>query len=474
MMDKMQEELMLWSFKKHKALNKKLKGKGLAQYVLKKRTLNTACAVVQKISNISFLELTLSLYVLCKDTQANKLARKYESMLELAKANKETFADNLYQFFNDTARYIKENNLQDYFLSFVAFFNEKRTQEIEEPKKTVYFAYMDLLLEQTEFLREDKFKYNQIWAGFNPDGKSITVYDPFPSSDLPVYESEELLFNSGISRDSFERHLSVVYEKYGYKEVKNLRDADFLRVSSQIYTNNVYEMSPFMSEDILELLPKAPFNPRITPELWPEVIKHRNYFEILSHRKRMLPKDGLNIKFNSGIVYKTLLLREFFKDDTVYMLYKFETCVGDISGYYNTRTGGFYSPLEDDREEGGVVADRLKATVLWFYSAFVGKHPDIELTAESFLKHFKANSQTRFTAYYERRAEISASSKNAHKDLTNYRSKASSIAGFIRRLPEGKKASQQAVEYAKSLGFELSPNETFVRPFVRQTWFLEK
>ena len=45
------------------------------------------------------------------------------------------------------------------------------------------------------------------------------------------------------------------------------------------------------------------------------------------------------------------------------------------------------------------------------------------------------------------------------------------INGYIRKLPDGQKASEKAVQLAKSLGYNLLPSETYVAPFERQSWF---
>ena len=47
---------------------------------------------------------------------------------------------------------------------------------------------MDLLSEQTEFLRPNVFNYNQLIVGITTEGDVLTINDPFPNLDLPVYE----------------------------------------------------------------------------------------------------------------------------------------------------------------------------------------------------------------------------------------------------------------------------------------------
>ena len=55
-----------------------------------------------------------------------------------------------------------------------------------------------------------------------------------------------------------------------------------------------------------------------------------------------------------------------------------------------------------------------------------------------------------------------------------YETAETSIQGYIRKLPAGQKASQEAKELAESLGYDLEPNETYVRPFIRQVFRMKE
>jgi len=56
-------------------------------------------------------------------------------------------------------------------------------------------------------------------------------------------------------------------------------------------------------------------------------------------------------------------------------------------------------------------------------------------------------------------------SSNKHFDYEKYEQKSVSIAGYIRKLPEGQKASEAKQILAKFLGLSLSDDETYVEPF---------
>ena len=69
---------------------------------------------------------------------------------------------------------------------FMSIFAE--AYHIFEEHRQIFLAYMDLLSEQTEFLRPQPFNHNQLIAGITTEGEILTIDDPFPNLDLPVYE----------------------------------------------------------------------------------------------------------------------------------------------------------------------------------------------------------------------------------------------------------------------------------------------
>lgn len=55
-----------------------------------------------------------------------------------------------------------------------------------------------------------------------------------------------------------------------------------------------------------------------------------------------------------------------------------------------------------------------------------------------------------------------------------YETEIKHISGYIRKLPDGQKASERAVTLAQSLGYDLADNETYVQPFERSSWIIRK
>ena len=64
--------------------------------------------------------------------------------------------------------------------------------------------------------------------------------------------------------------------------------------------------------------------------------------------------------------------------------------------------------------------------------------------------------------------------RGPRKGNEKYRSEYRPFHEMIRKLPEGQKASQEAIDFAEKLGYELEPDQTIVRPFTRQVYKLKR
>ena len=118
----------------------------------------------------------------------------------------------------------------------------------------------------------------------------------------------------------------------------------------------------------------------------------------------------------------------------------------------------------------------LKQTALWLYAAYVCPNEEqgilpTEEAYHSFTDDTKA--KVTFSSIGGKARTTLSKSSNKHLDYEKYEQKSVSIAGYIRKLPEGQKASEAKQLLAKSLGLSLSDNETYVEPFVRQSWKLK-
>ena len=177
-------------------------------------------------------------------------------------------------------------------------------------------------------------------------------------------------------------------------------------------------------------------------------------------------------------------------DDTIIMLYKVETFVGDISGYYDTKEGFFFSILLDASERS--LYDTIRRLVLYLYACMVCRDgPELLQRVEKYhLFYYAVEPQIipqmpihvtpygkggkLLNMYHPERNESVSSPTGKRAGSDKYESEQKAIQGFIRRVGAVKSPSPEAVARAEALGYELAPNETYVQPFIRRQLKLKR
>lgn len=92
----------------------------VATYI--RRSLNSGIMILELLKDVPFTELSVSLYFITKDT-VSMLARVYESELELALIDRDKFLKGIHKFYNETAIYIKKNDMYKEFFAFLSALN---------------------------------------------------------------------------------------------------------------------------------------------------------------------------------------------------------------------------------------------------------------------------------------------------------------------------------------------------------------
>ena len=180
--------ILEWYTKHAKRLDKKYYAKGESIYVLHRRTLQTAKSIIDLIDDIPADDLFLELYMLVKDKEFGIFVGRYQYVLEIAKEKPDTFAEQLYEFYVKMAADIKKNNYYQGFFEFMSYFQNEDMRAMDAKRQLVYRAYVNLLMNQTEFLRKNKFDLNKMVAGVTTKGELIEVDDICPSLDFCVHE----------------------------------------------------------------------------------------------------------------------------------------------------------------------------------------------------------------------------------------------------------------------------------------------
>ena len=464
-------------YTKHaKMLDKKYYVKGESIYVLHRRTLQTAKSIIELINDISADDLYLELYMLVKDKDFGNFVGRYQYVLEMAKEKPDIFVDQLYEFYVSMASTIKKNNYYQRFFEFLSYFQNEDMRVMETRQQLVYRAYVNLLMNQTEFIRKNKFDLNKMVAGVTTKGELIEVDDICPSLDFCVHEIEHiaLMTPDKLTADT----MFKVYAKRGYK-INSWEDTEVLRITQQLHTNVVAYLTPYINEFTKDIVPQAGFNPVFTEyqKLVPVLNKNSDDLkETLCHRRKTLPANGLKIHFENSTFTKDVLLKEIYHNNAIVCLYRLETAQGETAGFYNTQTKQFVSMFTHTEEQTTLFGNFVENTILWCYAAFVGSDTSILPTAESYNEYLSdATAEIIFTSIGGKlRVPTGIKHIRTIAGDDRYETEIKHISGYIRKLPDGKRASERAVALARSLGYDLADNETYVQPFERASWIISK
>lgn len=495
----------------HRWLLKQIDRKPKEAQLMMRRTFNTSVFVSNTLRDIPFESLSKELFFYCSDIKMRDFTRLYEAQIELASIDEEKFVKGLHKFFNATAVKIKKDNLYQEFFEFISLAIRVRYSIMDEPdekrrvtKQEIANCYQSLLMQQMEYLRPNKFDMATVVCGQTTDGEIMTIRDTMPDFDEPGYELEDKLEAKKFTPKSQEELQALViqiYQKYGFN-IKDFDDIEVLNQRDRIFSCHQCALSPFINEYTYDILPDPdnPLTPRLTPlAAFQTDINADEMVERLRHRAKTLPTNGVEFHLISEEkerdpdpdkhdIIEKVLIKEILYGDTIMMLYRISTSYGDISGYYDTKEGFFFSILLDGDDHR--IVNSLRELVLYLYACMVcrnGAELLSRITEDSLLLYAAwdrsitipikavpyAKGGKLLNVYRpEKNAPSSPTGKRAGSD--KYESEERAIQGFIRRVGAGKSPSEEAVARAKALGYDLAANETYVQPFMRHVLKLKR
>ena len=459
-----------------KWLNKKLGGNLGPAAVLQRRTLNTVCQVLYIIQDIPFEKLSSSLYFFCTDVEMQEFSRLYEAQLELAGAAPDKFAKGLHRFYNEVSIKIKKENLYADFFDFVSLCGKMRAKYADNPRvdNSVIDCYYSMLLQNLEYLRPDKFNLNYVICGMRTNGELMLREDVLSNFDTPTYIIHDAARNGKIkSQKEMLDFMEREFAKAGYPHIRSMEELDALSNADRVFDNHIASLLPFINEYTYDILPVNLFAPLTVPFMFFNITLHEDTLSgMLRHRSATLPSNGVSFKFSSPSFISEVLMKEVFYNDRIIMLYRATLNIGDVCGYYDTGDGFLFSVLHDAPHKEAYIG--IKRLILYLYACAVTRDgPELMQTMKNrcWYRNPQDMANTPFIAemfgmggklhnVYDK--EPDGSRRNNDK----YTHEERSIQGFIRKVGKGKKPSEQAVQYARSLGYELAPDETYVRPFI--------
>lgn len=443
-------------------------GKPLPVRILMERTFNTALMVLEEIDGIPFTKLTMDVYFFCKDVAFKEVVRLYDAQLELAGANQEKFVFGLHGFYNNVVSKVKKAGKQREFAEFLGTVSRIQKEKCGQFSKHIIDAYLDLILQTFEYLRPNKFAMTECVYGVSTGGEFLTGPYPYPFSDLPVMEFEEKMETGWRpkSREDLLQFLSRLYAKYGI-ELHSEDELDVLEMIQRIHITTTAALLPLINEYTFQIIPekvytsiKAPLQDmRIHAD--PERLKEK-----LKHRRRTLPTNGVLFEVDDPIgELQGVFLQETLYADSIHCLYRIDTKDGSLAGYYDTSSTFFFSILQD--ADDPLPYQNMTAFVLALYASQV---LDTEPLTDDL---FQQAGQPLVVHVFQKGGKLRDTYHRGpvtDRDPDLYSHKEKAIAGFVRKLPEGATASDEAKRMAEQYGFELALDETYVRPFIKQVF----
>lgn len=454
-------------------MDKRLAGKPYPVQLLMERSFSAAVGILNLLADVPFITITSSVFFFCKDVRFQEIVKLYDAQIELAGAAPDKFVFGLHSFYNDVVSKVKKSGQYRELIEFLGEAIRLRYEKQDVVAKNIINAYTMLVLQSLEYVRPDKFDLTTCVVGIGSDGSLICADQPFPFVDVPGIKLRKLLYAGSLkSTDDYNNAITRLYQEQGITTVHNREDAAQLNGQQRLQANTYAALLPFINEYTFDIIPEIQYcldsYPFMDLNVAVEISKLK---ETLKRRKRTLPTNGVQFQFydQSGEL-QSALLKEILYQDAVYLLYRIRIKDGDLSGYYDTSTGYFYSFFHDTPLQKPYQI--LSALILYLYATQVVNGyeltaaPDVVSNAGQTVQinAFGMGGKLKDVYHKAERGPIGT------RDAENYTHEAQAINGFIRRVPDGQTPSEEARRIAEELGYDLALNETYVRPFIRQTF----
>lgn len=446
-----------------KAKAKKINDKKFHNENYKTYTKATIYTIQEHIQDIDFEELVTGIYLHTDDEDVKYLLKSIEKQLLLCKIDFEKFSSGLHNYYVSMAEEIKEKKLYKKFykLSYYIYaaMNDRDT------KQAVFGIYHNFVMQLNAYFPKNTKKTP---VGVTSKGELMIRDEAIPNLTDINYE---LPFDRVAK--SREQEVLKVYHKYGHKEVSNAMDMVKLAVNEQLITNMLYSMSYFIHEHNEHMIAKPYFMPNsrllFSPHLRSSLNPATKYaLTQLASREYMLPTEGVVVKLNNASNIDEILMEETVVDDNIILLYRLKFEGGYLGGYFDTKRELFYSPWKDsDYKEN--YSEPLKCIILQAYMYLT-----CGLTKEAIEEHYLLNL---LGVTYDIKVIDRTSKRERVRyepyDRSKYLAELIDIQPFLRHLPIGAVASDEAQALARKLGITLPKGMTLVRGFRRKSWVKE-
>ena len=431
--------------------------------------------ILQNIEDIPFEELTFGIYNFCLDLQFKEIVRLFDAELELAGINQEKFIFDLHSFYNNVSNKIRKENKYQEFAEYIGMIVRLHREKKGKINEKIVDAYLSLILQTLEYLRKDKFDLDTCAYGVSTNGELLMGPYPLAYSDLPGIEFQEAI-KSGKKFNSPQEAEQFVYDLYKKRGivVRSTNDLNVLEQAQKIHAITTTALFPFINEFTFDIIPVKFYNSNLAPlmnmkvyDCDIELLKHK-----LQRRNRTLPTNGVIFKINDESGELTgALMKEIMYYDSIYLLYRLDTNYGSLAGYYDTKDKFFFSITQDATSK--IPYQNLSALILSMYASQVLVGINDDNYNRFFLQGDNPIQIQAFSKGGKLQNQYNTNQKERHTIIRNsddYSKEERYINVIIRKLPEGKQASEEAKKLAEQYGYDLEPGQTFVRPFVKQVF----
>ena len=312
---------------------------------------------------------------------------------------------------------------------------------------------MSLLLEQFPYLST----YKDRFIGVSKNNKPLYIKEPYLYLDYPEYK---LRMNKIKSLNDY---MSLI-NKIGYN-VKTMEDIQALFMNYRLISNMLTNISFLIDETTLDLVPTK--YPMIVYGLnIPFIDSKIDLSEFIMDRRRLLKNNKITVELDFKDIIK-VDIKETFVNDELFLLFKLTLFDGnELSGFYDIVNDLFYSVFTDSVNKEAL--DFTQSIETLIKEIYLIQTADLDINKT----HYNEFNM-KFIHHIENTEKTSISNKKYVRN-GDYVEEIISLSAYTRRLPEGAKASDTAIEEAKKYGINLNSNETFVKPFQKNIYKLKK
>lgn len=434
------------------------------------RTNGTAKMILELTKKISVDSLISDIFVYTDNPIAQKLIKLYEARLITACINPHKFEKELHSFYKNTTSFIVKNNLQREFCSFFYFvFSSIMTKE-ELKNIDSLNCYMNILLQQYTYFVDPPHLVN----GLTTEGEWIVGTEAYPNIDIAFFEASNNLKHTSLPE------LRTSFLKHGYN-INSVDDIFAIQHNDQLLSN----MMLIMSNLVNEMTPKI-----VSKDFFPlahgiSVPQRKNptrvYKELLKEKIYFLPSKGVRGIYRRALEIKEIYFQEIFIHNRIILLYKITSIdKKELSGFYDTKLEFFYSPwLMTDA--GKIYHNNIENFVLESYCYLTtdleNKEEQLGLKTRFLINANYVDSLNKGIVFLNFEYEKNNATTDTNKtpnfipfDKNKYKQSMRQINPFVRRLPNGAKASEEAIQLAREYNYIIQTGETFVRPYKKKVY----